>query len=324
VTTEADDLSELAEFLDGIGLSGKEAVTIEPLSGGVSNDVYLASFGTTAVVVKRALAKLRVDADWQADIRRLDTERRALELAHSILPGAVPAVIGYDGRFLAIEKAPDGWCDWKLQLMEQHVDPRVAAALGRMLATLQRATQGISGFTDTTAFRQLRTDPFHGEVARRFPALAPALRALIDELSARSVCLVHGDFSPKNVLVGTNGASGGPWVIDWEVAHRGDPDFDPAFLLCHLLLKSLLHPATSGEYEDCAVAFLAEYNDVGGLAEDPRSILRHVGALVLARVHGKSPVSYLDEAARTRAVDIGRDCLLDPPDSVTELWSALP
>jgi 5-methylthioribose kinase len=311
---------DVIAFLAAIGVREADIRSIEPLSGGVSNDVYAVSTTTGSMVVKRALEKLRVTADWHADVRRLDTERRALELAHAIIPSGVPAVLGHTSTFLALEKAPAGWADWKSCLMEQRADPRIAAVVGHLLASLQTATTSVEGFGDTTVFRQLRTDPFHAEVGRRLPELAPALRSLIDELTTGAICLVHGDFSPKNVLVGRPDEHRDPWIIDWEVAHRGDPHFDPAFLLCHLLLKSLLHPRTAPEYERCAAAFLAEYQAGGGLAADTPAILRHVGALVLARVHGKSPVDYLDTAALSHAAQIGRSCLLHPPATVPELW----
>jgi len=293
------------------------------LSGGVSNDVYAVSTGTRALIVKRALDKLRVAADWHADVQRLDTERRALELADAVIPSGVPRILGYSSDFLALEKAPVNWSDWKSCLLDRRADPRIAAALGHLLASLQRATKGIEGFTDTTVFRQLRTEPFYVEVGRQFTALAPALQSLVDDLITESVCLVHGDFSPKNVLVSTADEPADPWIIDWEVAHRGNPSFDPAFLISHLLLKSLLHVETASEYERCAAAFLSEYRNNGGLAADTSAIGRHTGALLLARVHGKSPVDYLDKAAQHRASQIGRRCLLNPPDSPRTLWRML-
>jgi 5-methylthioribose kinase len=314
---------DVVAFLGAIGVREADIRSIEPLSGGVSNDVYAVSTTTGSMVIKRALEKLRVTADWHADVRRLDTERRALELAYAIIPSGVPAVLGHTSAFLALEKAPTGWADWKSCLMEQHADARTAAVVGRLLASLQTATTSVEGFGDTTVFRQLRTDPFHAEVGRRLPELAPTLQSLVDELTTHAVCLVHGDFSPKNVLVGGPDEQRDPWIIDWEVAHRGDPHFDPAFLLCHLLLKSLLHRRTAPDYERCAVAFLSEYRAGGGLAADTPSILRHLGALVLARVHGKSPVDYLDTAAQSRAAEVGRSCLLDPPDTIPALWRLL-
>ncbi|HET7385300.1 MAG TPA: phosphotransferase [Nocardioidaceae bacterium] len=314
---------DVVAFLGTIGIGKADIRTLEPLPGGVSNDVYAVSTATRTLVVKRALDKLRVAADWHADVRRLDTERRALELAHVIIPTGVPAILGYSSDFLALDRAPANWTDWKSRLMEQRADAGVAAVIGHLLASLQRATVAVEGFTDVTVFRQLRTDPFHAEVGRRFPALAPALQSLAEELTTSSLCLVHGDFSPKNVLVGTGEEPADPWIIDWEVTHRGDPNFDPAFLLCHLLLKSLFHNDTALEYEQCAIAFLSEYHSNGGLADDIPSILRHTGALILARVHGKSPVDYLDKTGQLRASEIGRSSLLDPPDSVPALWRLL-
>ena len=310
----------LTTFLGTIGVHTADILSLDRLSGGVSNDVYSIATRTRTIVVKRALAKLRVAADWRADVRRLDTERRALEVAHTIIPSGVPTILGCSSNFLAIERAPTNWADWKSLLMEERAETWVAAVLGHLLAKLQRETIAAVGFDDMAVFRQLRTDPFHTEVGRRLPVLAPALQSLVHDLTSQPICLVHGDFSPKNVLVSTDWERTSPWIIDWEVAHQGDPNFDPAFLLCHLVLKSLLHAGTAQEYERCASAFLSAYHADGGLAGDTSSILRHTGALILARVYGKSPVSYLDQAAKLRASEIGRSCLLDPPDTVPALW----
>src|SRR3546814_8749106 len=65
--------------------------------------------------------------------------------------------------------------------------------------------------------------------------LAPALTALADDLASRKSALVHGDVSPKNILV----SASGPVFLDAECAVYGDPAFDLAFCTTHLLLKSV-------------------------------------------------------------------------------------
>src|SRR5690606_13316241 len=72
--------------------------------------------------------------------------------------------------------------------------------------------------------------------AERVPAAAPFLRDLAERTRRRRLTIVHGDYSPKNVLV-----RGGKLVLlDHEVIHWGDPAFDLGFSLTHLLSKA--HP----------------------------------------------------------------------------------
>ena len=79
-------------------------------------------------------------------------------------------------------------------------------------------------FADYEAFDQLRVEPFYRTVSGVARSWRRPSRPLTTRMEATHVCLVHGDYSPKNVLVGD-----GLWVIDFEVAHFGDPAFDLAF-----------------------------------------------------------------------------------------------
>ncbi len=137
--------------------------------------------------------------------------------------------------------------------------PAVARRLGELLRAWQAATlrddELARRFGDIEAFDQLRVDPYHRAVMRRWPSLAGPIGAYAEELLATRVCLVHGDFSPKNVLVGPDSL----WVIDFEVAHVGDPVFDPAFMLNHLMLKAIHRPADAAAYRACAEAFVSSY-----------------------------------------------------------------
>ena len=161
------------------------------------------------------------------------------------------------------------------------------------------------------SFEAQRVDPYLRTIQRRHPDLAGRIGAYIERLLATRVCLVHGDFSPKNVLVGDDGL----WVIDWEVVHRGDPAFDLAFLLNHLALKTIHRPDAREGYEACREAFLEAY----GRDVDMTYVLGLVGCLMLARVDGKSPAEYLTEAERERARSHGIALLSDPPSSIRDL-----
>jgi streptomycin 6-kinase len=284
-------------------------VEVRPLPGGVSGDVRAVVAPGLDAVVKRVHGELPVEDDWFADEERLVTEGWALRLAGDLVPDAVPRVIDLDPRTrtLVIQRAPRAWSDWRSQLLAGHVDPAVGARLGRVLAAWHRETAGhpaqLAAFTDHTSFVQLRIDPFHRTVAGRHPDLAGEIEAVAERLLSRRQCLVHGDFSPKNVLVGPDGA----WVIDWEVAHVGDPAFDLSYLLCHLTLKAVHRPADAPRYREAAAAFLDAY----GAAPDAE-LGAGVACLLLARVDGKSPADYLSAGGRERVRELARAMLRDP------------
>lgn len=313
-----------AAYLRQRGLLDSGPVRVRALSGGVSSVVLAASDGKRAVVVKQALPRLRVADEWFASQSRTITEAEALELAGKLAPGVVPGVLHADaGRYVVVlDQAPDSWHDWRSLLLAGYADCEVAARLGRVLATWHRRTWGGVGLTarmdDTEPFEQLRVDPYYRTLARRRPELAGLVLRYADRMRGRRRCLVHGDLSPKNILVGPADAT---WVIDFEVAHRGDPAFDVAFLLSHLLLKSLHRPSDTDGFDDCIREFLHAYAQGIELQEawDWPYLMGHVGCLLLARVHGKSPVTYLSKTGMCGAHRLGTGLLQSPPETLDEL-----
>ncbi len=298
------------------------AIEVHELGGGVSNVVFAARQDRNRVVVKQALARLRVSEEWFAQRERAVTEGDAILLAGQLAPGSVPELLDLDAGAcaLTISEAPPGWVSWKEKLLYGNADPRIAQRLGELLATWHTGTlqsSAASAFGKPQAFEELRVDPYYRTVAKRRPELRDAIDRYVQEMEATRECLVHGDYSPKNVLVGD-----GLWVIDFEVAHRGDPSFDLAFMLSHLMLKRLHLPQASSELGLCAEAFWSAYERAcAPLIPKPSYVLGHVGCLMVARVDGKSPVDYLAGAEREAARRIGSVLLLDPPGSVAEALS---
>ncbi len=298
--------------------------TARELGGGVSN-VVLGIDGSSELVVKQSLPRLRVTASWSAPQDRILTEAEALRVCAGLTPGRAPRVLDVDpDRFiLCIERAPAGWIDWKTLLMSGSTEVRVAEELGNTLAVWHAATASGDGITermsDPRAFEVLRIDPYFRAAAIALPDLADDLERVIARLTSRRRCLVHGDFSPKNLLISPDGT--GILVIDFEVAHLGDPEFDLAFLLAHLAMKAIHRPLLADRFDQLGSAFLDAY--VGGVAEDlvpdSTSLMRCIGALLVARVHGKSPAEYLDDHGRRHALLLGVALLRGRGDSLTSL-----
>ena len=292
-----------------------DGLEVEELTGGVACAVFAVRGKGRRVVVKQALERFRVADEWLVPPERAVAEAQALELMAQLAPGSVPPLLDSDPEAFALvmEEAAEDWRPWKSVLLEGVADPAVAAWLGALLAVLHSADGKIGS---VESFEAQRVDPYLRTIQKLHPAHADRIGTYIDRLLDTTECVVHGDYSPKNVLVGDDGV----WVIDWEVVHRGDPAFDLAFLLNHLLLKTIHRPQAREHYEACGRAFLDAY----GRDVDMQYVLGLVGCLLLARVDGKSPAEYLTEVERERARAHGIALLSDPPASLEQAWAGLP
>ena len=183
-----------------------------------------------------------------------------------------------------------------------------AADVARRLARIHAATAAdpaVAGEFPTDAiFHAIRLEPYLLATARAHPDLAAPLERLAAVTAATKRALVHGDVSPKNILVGPRG----PVFLDAECAWWGDPAFDLAFCLNHLLLKCLWTPPARAGFLACFDALAAAY--LAGVDWEPPAALearaaRLLPGLFLARVDGKSPVEYLT-TRRTRTACGGR------------------
>ena len=299
------------------------AVLARPLSGGVSNVVLAVEADGRRIVVKQSLERLRVAAEWSAPRRRILAEAAGLRAAAAIDPTSVPAVIDVDAynMLLVLEMAPAGASDWKVDLMRGEIDFAFAQQVGSIVGKLHAATWGSNLPSeladDPDAFESLRLAPYHEATALAIPELAGEIRAVADRIRTTHLCLVHGDLSPKNILR-LPGAQPHPWLIDFEVSHRGDPTFDIAFLLTHLMMKSVHRPADAPRYDLSADAFLGGYSEHRALSGQA-DLLQQMGCLLLARVVGKSPAEYLTEPERQRVRVLGETALLGHVLSLSEL-----
>jgi tRNA A-37 threonylcarbamoyl transferase component Bud32 len=302
----------------------------EPLTGGVSSDIWhvVLPDGREACI-KRALGKLKVAADWRAPIIRNRYEARWLARAAEAVPGSAPALLGQDeatGTLVMEWLPPDRHPVWKAQLRDGHIDPAFAGEVGRRIARIHAhaaARPALSAdFPTDSLFHAIRLEPYLIATAAAHPDLAPALTGLAARTAATKVTLVHGDVSPKNILAGP----GGPIFLDAECAWWGDPAFDLAFCLNHLLLKCLWNPPAAPGFlhgfEVLATAYLA-----GVAWEAPAALEARAASLLpglfLARVDGKSPVEYLtDDKDKDRVRRVARKLLTCPPDRLRTVRAA--
>lgn len=320
----------LPRYLEARRLIGREdRVSVTELGGGVSNVVLLVEFeGDPARrwVVKQSLGKLRVKDDWRSDRRRIFREAAALQALRPALGEALPEVVYVDRKNYAylMTAAPRDSVVWKQSLLAaRRSDPRVAREVGLLLARMINASRADPSFRKRfrgrTVFDQLRIDPYYRTTAARHADVRPAIEELIRASLALRTSLVHGDYSPKNILV----RGGRIFLIDFEVVHWGDSSFDYAFLLNHLFLKAFHQPRFAGLYFDAAREFWQAA--LTGFGKEDRDTFesmtpRHLGALMLARIDGKSPVEYIqDDATKERVRRVAKRILLDRPATLEEV-----
>lgn len=322
-------MDDLQGFLVEHGLArAGEAQNWTPLSGGVSSDIWRVDLPGRAVCVKRALPKLRVKDDWQAPPDRNLYEWRWFETVRGWLPDTVPEPLALDveRRLLAMAfLEPTEHPLWKAELLAGRVGPAFAGQVGDALGHIHASSARTPGLADAFAsdegFFALRLDAYLLAAGRRRPEVAAELQALADRTASTRRGLVHGDVSPKNILIGPKG----PVFLDAETAWWGDPAFDLAFCLNHLLLKRLVvdrADALRESFRRLAGAHLAhvDWEPPADLEQRAASLL---AGLFLARVDGKSPAEYLTE---DRQRDLVRACaiplLRKPPQTLEEVLAA--
>jgi aminoglycoside phosphotransferase (APT) family kinase protein len=332
VETAGDRAAEaqVVQALARLGLlRGEDTPSFTRLTGGVSSDIWRVDLAHGPVCVKRALPKLRVEQDWFAPVERNAYEAAWMRRAAAVAPEAVPQMLGQDetaGVLVMDYLDPADHRLWKADLRDGHADPDVARAVGNRLVRIHAATANdpevATAFATDRIFRDIRLEPYLVASARAHPDRAAELEALAEVTARTRRALVHGDVSPKNILIGPRG----PIFLDAECAWYGDPAFDLAFCLNHLLLKCLWTPRAARTFLGCFDVLTKAY--LAGVSWEPHGALeartaRLLPGLLLARVDGKSPVEYLTaEADKDRVRRVARALLAHPVERVHRVRSA--
>jgi len=322
--------AHVVAVLRGAGLiASAEEAHFEALAGGVSSDIWKVETAGRTFCVKRARARLKVAADWQAPVERNRYEVAWYRIAHGIVPGAVPEILHHDesGMLCAMSYLdPEQYPLWKTRLRAGHAEPADAAEVARRLVRIHAATAGnpavSAQFPPNGIFYAIRLEPYLEATAAAHPDLHDTLLALSRRTGSLRIAMVHGDVSPKNILLGPQG----PVFLDAECACMGDPAFDLAFCLNHLLLKCLWSPATREGFTACfealAETYLAavDWEPVAAFEARAASLLP---ALLLARADGKSPAEYIKTGGeRTKIRGCARPLIKSPPARLADVLTA--
>ena len=326
-----EDAPALLAYLQRTGrIAPGEQPRIAILQGGVSNrTVWVERESGEAWVLKQALAKLRVPVDWFSSPERIHREALGLEwLARLAPPGAVTPLLFEDRErhLLAMQAVPQPHANWKTVLLGGTICADHVRQFATLLAAIHREAylrraELADVFADRTFFESLRLEPYYAYSAQQTPEAATFLHSLIRETLACRITLVHGDYSPKNVLIHQDRLV----LLDHEVIHFGDPAFDLGFSLTHFLSKAHHLPALRREFASAALEYWRIYAEALGAPEwatdlEPRAV-RHTLACLLARVVGRSPLEYLSPAERVRQRDAVLRIIPSVPTTIADLIS---
>ncbi|GAB2504969.1 phosphotransferase family protein [Microbulbifer agarilyticus] len=325
------DQVALCHYLIEKGLLHSQDATFTPLSGGVSCEILLVDDGQARFVVKRALDKLKVKDDWFADIKRNITEQEYLRYVGAFLPESVPAILYSDAEqyFFCMEMIEGGLENWKSRLLLGEYDRQYARLAGSYLGSIHKQSLGDSSaqakFDTLKDFTELRLEPYLLKTGSRHPGLNTHFVSEADRIASTATCLIHGDYSPKNLMIG----NGKLVILDCEVACYSDPVFDVAFLLNHFLLKALHKPKNAAQILGLGGKVWEAYLAAAGEVVDDgfESRLCHLlPMLMLARVDGKSPVEYLNASQQQTVRDFAYAVIPDGPATLSQLlyqWTEL-
>jgi len=280
----------------------------EVLAGGVSSRTVRVG----DIVLKQSLPKLRVAVDWFSSPDRIHREALAMRhLARIAPPGSITDLLfnDTDEHVIAMSAVPRPHSNWKTMLLSGDVRLEHVHQFGALLRAIHSNSAGLREvFADKSFFETLRVEPYYRYTAHHAPAF---FGRLIEETLATNTALVHGDYSPKNVLIHDDRLV----LLDHEVAHFGDPAFDIGFAMAHFLSKAH-HLAPSRErFLEAAQEFWRTYGDDSAEAR----CVRHSLACLLARVLGRSPLEYLTADERARQAEAVLAIMVHPPAGMPEM-----
>lgn len=312
-------------------IAPNESPRIEILKGGVSNrTILLERQNGESWVLKQALPKLRVKVDWFSDPSRVHHEAMGLRWLGTLAPPGTITPLVFEDRnhhLLAMEAVPKPHENWKTMLLAGRLEVGHVEQFAALLGAIHRRAAESNDplrefFDDRTFFRSLRLEPYYAYAAEQVPAAREFLHDLISDTLGRRLTLVHGDYSPKNILV----RNGKLVLLDHEVIHWGDPAFDIGFALTHLLSKA--HHLRDVLFVEAAMQFCRTYGEVVGPVywnDDLQTMAtRHSLGCMLARVSGRSPLEYLNEIERARQRDWVLASMRAPSCSILQLLPLFP
>ena len=320
---------QLVHYLRAQGhIASDEKPTVQPLPGGVSNRTFLVQrHNGEDWVIKQALSQLRVPTAWFSSPGRNHAEAMSLRWLPKLASReTIPELVFEDreNHLLAMRAVPPPHENWKTLLLNGHLEEEHIRQFATLLGRIHRSSSERKAeleplFQDQSFFESLRLEPYYAYTASQLREATPFLNGLIDETRQHRVCLVHGDYSPKNVLI----RAGRLVLLDHEVVHFGEPAFDLGFSLTHLLSKAHYLPAQRRSFLSAARLYWRTYLHAAApfhqTADFESRVVRHTLACSLARVAGRSTLEYFNADQRRAQQKAVLELIREIPQNVTGL-----
>jgi aminoglycoside phosphotransferase (APT) family kinase protein len=221
-------VSDELEAALSVVLDGAEITGLRRLTAGASRETWAFDADGRALVLRRDPPEV----PRPVEVRREAECFRAAARAGVPIPTLVASGEGdaVGSPYLIMERLDGETLPPRLLREERYAGARadLARELGRTLARLHAIppaeVPSLEAVDDPLA--RLRAE--HDAYGEPRPALEVAFRRLSEHLpSGTERAVVHGDFRNGNLLVGEDGLRA---VLDWELAHLGDPREDLGWL----------------------------------------------------------------------------------------------
>jgi len=288
-----------AIWLDTI--NQEKIIQYKKLTGGVSSEVYHVKTNKNNYCIKRSLKRLLVKKKWIANTNRIKFEYLWLKHCQNILKRNIPNTYEFNNKkkYIVMEYLKTSQYKTLKQLyFNKIININTIRSISKHLYKIHSNSSNYK--TKKTFegnyknFYDLRLDPYFNEVGRVYPKYKGYIKKINENYIKHSNTLVHGDFSPKNILVGKNKII----YLDAECCNFGDPVFDLVFFTNHLLIKSIFFKDKSQEFIKLYISFYKEY--LSNLSTKNFNsyidrIIKMTPIMLLSRVDGKSPVEYINK-----------------------------
>ena len=243
-------------------LSADEITDLTRLSGGASRDTFRFRADGRDLVVQRQ-RPAPAAGEGETVERDMAVEAAVVRAAHqagvavaavvaastdvSILGAPFLILQALDGETIARKLLRDDVFATARGLLVEHC----AQSLARLHAIDPGAVPGLVAVDQVTRYREILD-----LLGQPHPTFELALRWLEEHRpSASAPVIVHGDFRLGNLIVGQDGLRA---VIDWELAHIGDPAEDLGWFCVKAWRFGSLPPVAGvGEYDELLDAYVA-------------------------------------------------------------------
>ncbi|MBV6640323.1 MAG: aminoglycoside phosphotransferase family protein [Cyclobacteriaceae bacterium] len=305
-------------------ISEGESLSCKMLTGGVSaKTVYVEK--SKPIVIKQALQQLKTKSEWFSDPARILIENLGLKWLYDHLPpGSIPQPIFCDEKnhLLIMEAISPPAKNLKELLLAGVIEKDYIKSFGALLGTIHMKSlndpDASKTFHNRDYFINLRIEPYYEHTSHKLTQFQTFYADLIESTLETQLTIVHGDYSPKNVLI----KDGRLILLDHEVMHFGDPAFDVGFSITHFLSKAnhLNNPA----YVDAARLSWDSYRSIFNYERDnfEQRCVKHLLGCMLARVHGKSPLEYFAADEHKWQYETVSSLINEMPSTLTQLFES--